>query len=82
MNTSKAPTAEEIKALIESIAKEELHIETLKTRNRDNLDFYDVAVWNVQRALTKAFHEGVKAMVKAMPPAVQDEICAAKKRAS
>ena len=48
----------EIEALIERIAKEEMHIETLETRKSDSLDFHDTAVWAIKSALTRAFVAG------------------------
>jgi len=43
---------------LEKIAKEELFIETLETRNSDGLDFYEVSVWGVKKALELAFELG------------------------
>ena len=46
--------------LIESIAKEHFaNVETLETRNSDELDFPDVAVWEIKEALKLAFFAGV-----------------------
>jgi hypothetical protein len=47
-----------IEKKLEAIAKEELFIETLETRNSDGLDFYDVSVWGVKKALELAFELG------------------------
>jgi hypothetical protein len=47
-----------IEKKLEEIAKEELFIETLNTRNSDGLDFYDVSVWVVKKALELAFELG------------------------
>jgi len=47
-----------IEKKLEKIAKEELFIETLKTRNSDALDFHDVSVWGVKKALKLAFELG------------------------
>lgn len=44
--------------IIERIAHEMLDIETLETRNSDSLDFHDVAVWQVRKALEAAFRAG------------------------
>jgi hypothetical protein len=46
--------------ILETIAKEILGIETLETRNSDELDFYEVAVWGIKTALEKAYEEGKK----------------------
>ncbi|MFM0818922.1 DUF6900 domain-containing protein [Streptococcus suis] len=42
---------EKLNALLTEIAKEELLVETLEKRWSDNLDFYDVSVWGIKRAL-------------------------------
>jgi hypothetical protein len=33
-------------------------VETLETRNRDALDFHDVAVWSIRNSLTEAYAAG------------------------
>ena len=43
---------------LESIAQEFLHIETLETRNSDELDFHEVSVWELKEALKQAFLTG------------------------
>lgn len=43
---------------LEKIAKDELDIETLETRKKDILDFHDVSVWGVKKALELAFEAG------------------------
>jgi hypothetical protein len=45
-------------ALMLEIAKRHFFIETLETRNRDRLDFHDVAVWSIRAALEEAFEAG------------------------
>ena len=45
-------------ALIFEIAQRRFFIETLETRNRDRLDFHDVAVWAIRDALEEAFEAG------------------------
>ena len=46
--------------LIETIAKEHFPgVETLETRNSDDLDFHDVSVWGIREALKGAFLVGV-----------------------
>lgn len=40
------------------IAKGSLNLETLETRNRDSLDFRDLAVWQIKAALQAAFEAG------------------------
>ncbi|MDE1901028.1 MAG: hypothetical protein KGI37_05200 [Alphaproteobacteria bacterium] len=48
-------------AIIAEIAKKQLRIETLETRNADSLDFHDVSVWGLRTALLCAFEAGRKA---------------------
>ena len=48
-------------ALILGIARRQFHIETLDTRNRDRLDFQDVAVCALRAALEEAFEAGRRA---------------------
>ena len=45
---------------IKQIARQELGIKTLATRRSDALDFYDLAVANIKRALSRAYEEGKK----------------------
>ena len=42
-------------AVIREIAQRQFRLETLETRNRDRLDFHDVAVWALRAALQEAF---------------------------
>ena len=46
---------------VERIAREELGITTLATRRRDADDFHDVAVWQIARALQRAYRAGLQA---------------------
>lgn len=46
---------------ISQIARDILGIETLMPRNRDALDFYDLNVWEIQKALEAAYEAGRKA---------------------
>ena len=50
--------AETMNEYLESIAQEFLNIETLITRNSDELDFHEVAVWKLKEALEQAFLAG------------------------
>jgi hypothetical protein len=43
---------------IQQIAREQMGIETLARRNRDSLDFRDVAVWSIEKALDAAYDAG------------------------
>ena len=49
-----------IKADIEQIARDHLGVETLETRNMDALDFHDVSVEGIRRALLAAYMAGVE----------------------
>ena len=48
-------------ATIRLIAKDVLGIETLDTRKSDGLDFHDLAVWQIRKALEAAYQAGRKA---------------------
>jgi len=50
--------------LLETIAREELLIPTLVTRGRDALDFHDVGVVSLKRALRRAYVAGCDATAK------------------
>jgi len=41
-------------------------VETLETRKSDRLDFHDLAVWNLSRALDAAYDAGARAYAKAL----------------
>ena len=56
-NKQQAQTAQR-DALILEIAKRQFFIETLETRERDSLDFHDVAVWSIRAALEEAYEAG------------------------
>ena len=51
-------------ALLQTIAREELAIPTLATRGRDALDFHDVGVVSLKRALRRAYVAGCDATAK------------------
>jgi hypothetical protein len=53
--------------LFTSIAREHLCIETLETRNSDSLDFHDVSVIGVKRALQAAYQAGLRAGAAPQP---------------
>ncbi len=46
---------------LEQIALDHLFIETLETRNSDQLDFHEVSVWAVKSALMAAYQAGLQA---------------------
>jgi len=47
--------------IMAEIAREQLGIDTLETRNSDQLDFHEVGVWQVREALMKAYRAGTAA---------------------
>lgn len=47
------------------IAKEELGVETLEPRNSDRLDFHDVGVWGLRKALALAWARGYEIAIRA-----------------
>lgn len=49
---------EKLDALLTEIAQEELFVETLEPRMCDSLDFYDVYVLGIKRALERAYEAG------------------------
>jgi hypothetical protein len=50
---------EQYNQVLEMIAKKHFPgLETLETRNSDSLDFHDVSVWAIKKALTDAFFAG------------------------
>jgi len=53
---------------LEAIAKTILDIPTLEARNSDRLDFHEVAVWQVRKALRKAYMAGYEAAVTDLDP--------------
>jgi len=50
-------TAKRDNALAE-IARDALGVETLETRRSDELDFHDLAVWSIAKALKTAYEAG------------------------
>jgi hypothetical protein len=52
-------------SLLEEIALKHFFVQTLKTQNRDRLDFHDVSVWAMESALKAAFEAGAQAGVEA-----------------
>jgi hypothetical protein len=55
----------DLKKLLDQIAKDHLHIDTLETQHSDRLDFHDVAVWSSKSALEAAYAAGIAAEKKA-----------------
>ena len=58
-------TEKEIEKLAAQVAKDTLFIPTLEIQNRDSLDFHEVSVWQVQKALIEMYNEGKKESAKA-----------------
>lgn len=58
--TEPTPNAQRDAVILE-IAQRQFRLETLETRNRDRLDFHDVAVWALRAALEEAFEAGRRA---------------------
>ncbi|NOT70903.1 MAG: hypothetical protein HOP09_06330 [Hyphomicrobium sp.] len=50
--------------LFETIAREVLNVPTLATRGRDALDFHDVGVVSLKRALKRAYTAGCDATAR------------------
>lgn len=50
--------ADEIDALLVKLAAKHCHVTTLEPRGRDALDFHDVGVVGLKRALAEAFEAG------------------------
>lgn len=51
---------EDFNRVIEKIAKDNIiGLETLETRKNDDLDFHNVAVWSIKKALEDAFIAGM-----------------------
>ncbi len=48
----------DLNKLLEQIALKHFFIETLETQHSDRLDFHDVSVWAVKRALEAAYAAG------------------------
>lgn len=48
-------------AVIKKIAREQLWLETLEVRNSDSLDFHELSVGQLQRALEAAYEAGRRA---------------------
>jgi len=45
-------------AALAEIARDVLGIETIETRKSDDLDFHDLAVWSIEKALEVAYEAG------------------------
>lgn len=64
--------------ILMKIAKQHLKLETLETRNSDNLDFSEQSVWALKAALEEAFAAGGRVRVRfARKPNDMHEVLAA-----
>lgn len=52
------PNSSQMNQTVAEIAARILGVETLATQNSDALDFHELAVWNIQRALEAAYEAG------------------------
>jgi hypothetical protein len=60
-NTEKKTSPGKQDAAVRKIACDVLGIEILDTRKSDGLDFHDLAVWQIRKALDAAYEAGRKA---------------------
>jgi hypothetical protein len=61
------PPADSQSDVIARIARDALGIKTLERQWSDQLDFHEVAVWSVERALQAAFDAGVQSVKRHAP---------------
>lgn len=54
----KVPSASSLLPLFSKIAKTDSEIPTLQARNRDDLDFHDLAVWSISGLMYAAYCQG------------------------
>lgn len=59
---------------MEEIAKKYFYVKTLKTRNMDELDFYNIPIWNIKKALEDAYHFGFNEGVKSESDSYKDKV--------
>jgi hypothetical protein len=59
---SRREPAEVEEQVITALARK-LGFETLRSRNRDDLDFREVAVWAIRESLSEAFHAGARSVL-------------------
>jgi hypothetical protein len=67
-------TAETYNILLEKIAKKWFDVETLETRGMDDLDFYDVSVFCMKKALDEAFKAGMELVEPLKPYKLEDDM--------
>ena len=64
---SQVMDTQKLEQLLNQIAAEHLHIDTLATRNSDRLDFHEVSVWGLKEALQAAFTAGQQSKQTTQP---------------
>lgn len=57
----KAMTKQSTINQLEQIARKHLYVDTLQERKSSDLDFHEVAVWNLREALEAAYRAGAEA---------------------
>ena len=60
MNTTNQENKELLRKILTGIAQKNFNIQTLESRKMDNLDFHEVAVWQIKDALNDAFLAGMQ----------------------
>ena len=60
VSPTKENTMQSCDEALANIAATILGLETLNTRNRDRLDFHELAVWQIKKALEAAYAAGQK----------------------
>jgi hypothetical protein len=60
MNTTNQENKELLGKILTGIAQKNFNIQTLESRKMDNLDFHEVAVWQIKDALNDAFLAGMQ----------------------
>ncbi|MFW5841557.1 MAG: DUF6900 domain-containing protein [Planctomycetota bacterium] len=58
-------TADDMHTTLERIAQEELEITTLESRHNDQEDFHDLAVWEIETIMERAYEAGFQAASQA-----------------
>ncbi len=64
--TAKSPAQQRRDDMLTVIAANHLSLQTLETRNGDDLDFREQAVWNIRYALEAAYEAGAQAAIAAV----------------
>ncbi|RMF84300.1 MAG: hypothetical protein D6744_03310 [Planctomycetota bacterium] len=57
-NTTTNETTKTVDKILGGIAREIFDLETLETRNANHLDFHDLGVWQIRKALRMAYDAG------------------------